>query len=900
VKDDYEKRGEDLSKYEFVQGEEDEKRDEKLASADQSSKSEPKTEKPVEKKTEVVGDGASNNLGAENTPIDLYQVGENIESVPLPEEFRDTPKDVSPPLNLNVKDFGPKSSQIPKSMLQLNKGGIRDSDMYWTFNQEIGSWTDEASYLLAKFKLAMEIYKRFDFIPGEFKSQHEPKFGRKKAVIDGSNGMDIYPIIDGLNPTEYSTVVDVLQRLATRDVADLSKEEIQVWGHPDEINTMKKFIAINNEFYNGPDIDEMWSFLNSIYSEDEHYTLRRIPENVRRDYLLRPKVGPYECYNQLITSNDFMKPVVTGMVSRIVDEFSMVGVEDAGRTFTEMLSLLEIRVGSFKSKNLIPQQISSVKASSIVRKLIEVKLTSKIAKVSLDIRFDGFSVPTLIDCLTMKLLFAEHEIDSTTVMRIDNYLAKYFTIALPGVKASSVATDHNEIRHNLKNYLKQQFTNGLSGPASVAARNFLATGANGAGWACSGSVKGEYFPTQAKKFVNRDLWYLPVGGKRRDHPEVLTKQMEYFVEFVDILDANDKGLNFKTIDADAGKMVLQILRSLRDRIFKLAEITYEVDKVVEKLGAASIMLPATPLEVKNDTSGKRMDIELDTMSVMSMWFLVDPQRINLKSIPIDLFKTGFAMHHWANELCAVKGVVDLEFKHRRYSKRERMSIVLGSQVSDAGQFSAKLLEVLDNTKNADIAKFPSAHLAGSDFAAKYDLAKAFLERNKRLFGYADSFIYTASATEANSGGIGRYFVDKREPVMRLSWKQMDEFVQMGKMPQIVDVVRNQNNVVRFDVPVKIRLVEKDNNTDQPPVLVFGSTGRNMTLSNLEWYWSFETNHRFNDPNLAHITRNPEYLPVEEPIIFRDHTLIPELVDDLIVGKEGKSVYELFEVVPRSI
>jgi hypothetical protein len=714
-----------------------------------------------------------------------------------------------------------------------------------SYGTKIGAFSDELSFIVAKFDLIRKMQDSFTGILRGVTDTIEPTHQRARVTDESLIGYNFRSRMADLKTSDSAAVLRFLETLGTSDVLEKGFDQ------SNKLSKVYDFFALPQErdFYRDNAAIERRTMLgypavkDGVMMAKEFFSYQNGPFGHLKDfqptlnlnfryftYILTPAMGN-TAYDRLVSErpNNAFRSFAIDVIDSIVASVPQVPVQPTSETTNALLNALRIKSGEFTEKNVLTYSISSTSAQDFNEIFLSMGMISEFRRLDYSLDHNTFDLTTMIDCLTMKLCIPMHFFDVRTVNQIDNYLYRWMLPGINRARTSVVVHDQVSLANGSVNYLERAFELGmLPANARVALEPFMRTTTTGGGWltaGSTGSVSINAIP-HGGTFLNarRDgLLYQPVTGKIRERDEEPIQQFSNFLILLDYI-SYSQNWNLSRMSKGSEAAVIVMLRRIESRDFQFRQWATRMDDTVRRLNLCSLARPirVADLEARNITGFREYKM-LRKMSAYSSILLSDWSDLVRRTLPITHIQFGWAVREYLQQFTFWWHKVKEELDSQLITRSARLKLVMSLATTNTG-VDKILMEKVSGSSNLVTLKVPKVE---NDFLdSKYEAATAFIDAMKNHLGYADEFYLDAMPSIVKNRYYAKEYVVRNTLPINVNEVQLKRHLRESTFTPLVRKALDPSEnpaVIRFQMPVKLASADIVGVFSQPIPISYSST-----------------------------------------------------------------------------
>jgi hypothetical protein len=379
--------------------------------------------------------------------------------------------------------------------------------------------------------------------------------------------------------------------------------------------------------------------------------------------------------------------------------------------------------------------------------------------------------------------------------------------------------------------------------------------------------------------------YYPWGGEEPGDWTFMWQQLDRFIKFVDDMEIQQRqGMTNKKMrrglfpgdnqgnDYDA---LVRTLREVSIMSNRLTDFSYYFNRALRQMHITPIAIMDDE-EFKDDVRHAKIGIPMG--SLFSLVMLLDGETIKVENFGKDFYRFGRNLNRAFNSLTenyffsvdSMPRTKDKPFFSKTDILENALSLTPASSVNDL------MRKTFGIKPNSHDVKWPDRESFGYDssaFKRKLDLARDFVKTNQRLLNWTDCFYYAPGVrrSERYDNIFKEYFVLPdilaAEPHRTLEWNDIITLLQNDDMALLLREARRKQQIIKFNVPIKIRFVHGDPQPNEviAPINFKKDVDQPITLTEVPIYFRDEEEFLKRDLNSNATLEDPDWVVSESQI-----------------------------------
>jgi hypothetical protein len=764
----------------------------------------------------------------------------------------------------------------------------RNKYTIWEYNLKIDAFNNLKTFNEAYLKLIRKVLDTYKGVFHAVPDILEPN--RKDKRIAGNLGFDLYGQfgVDKANPTDVKTLNSVIEALDVSSVGAVTKR-FTVLVEPRELRLQTQLHELPFQFRS--DIDNLHAWFKHTQEVNENTFLAPLDHALDRDFLFYSLRPTMQAYTAFVDNNDFMKTLAVQLAAGVIRDYVVAPLNNQAKIFSDLLNELNVRVGTFRSTNQIPSMISAQKGRQFLEALTTALLVGRWHQLDFEVDMHSFSVATLLDCFTIKLLVPYHLLSQRGVLQVDNYIAKYFLPMFSSFREMGIRMDPFTLNRNAENWLTRILDTPGTLPAEVKAKlmPFLYTTERGDGFANAGGSEVAPFPADSDRYLNRrDCHYAYYGGRAmaEDDDEVL--QLTRFARAMTVITTG----NLRGHHASFAQGLVSLLNHIGDGEARISSMFYHINRVARGLSLIAIMAPRHP---GDDRSAQRPKVTvIAPMTPFSSLLVAKWEDLHLSDMPLKLIEYGWAINDEIEQLVFWWYTMKDYMAKTYYSKTERFAAA-ASMVEGRTQLIPLVKDTIIGTPNLVKLKVPAKDSISKWFALEFAYAREFIQSMANHMGFLEHFYYSNGGNEApaNNYVLRHYLFLGNKETVGLTRSAYETLLQNNQLYDYVKGVEEAGRAIRFEFPIMFEereVQELKFPLEEPPV----STNINIPAVTTDTiYHNYQPKDEYYNPQASTLAfrHEPRWVPDDVPRTYQGMEYLQHFVGTI---ESLRKEFEIFD------
>jgi hypothetical protein len=330
-------------------------------------------------------------------------------------------------------------------------------------------------------------------------------------------------------------------------------------------------------------------------------------------------------------------------------------------------------------------------------------------------------------------------------------------------------------------------------------------------------------------------------------------------------------------NTQASRFLKSMLRVLCEGMASFGNLTYMMDHMLRSLRG----MPTYPMihNMDPEVLDSAREIDVDLMAPVSMLYLIEPVKMNVRGIDFRPWKFGQIANEWVTQLATVYHIIRTALPLKLYKKRTILEMISKYLTIKLPIFN-KMLERLLMPPVKDTLNMPEPDKTHWIWKAYYGVKK-IVEENHHDYGWQSEFYLLRNSETKNDGSFVAYeWTYNNQPITaELNRDQLARNVVEGFSPT-ADAIQFENVIIKVNVPVRFMINQYLMRPTQDIEQIFNTTltNRSYELGVMFYGWTDRDNtydyerrdNPFKRPPIAVVGRPRCFYPgvsIEFPLEF---------------------------------
>jgi hypothetical protein len=897
------------------------KEEEKMGERDGSKDRPSSSDKPVEKEKEKTkyieapsSDGDLSRPG--DSEIKPNMASELPTAVPTENVIETVPSVDSGAVDLLSSEPKVKLVRQMGSVIKVENTPY-DHIMYSKTLMEIGSFSSPLEFLKARFELAKKLVSTFSGLIVDPPTKIEDSSQETKITDPKAMGWDIRTHGSELN----SVIAKVRQTLRGLSVDSVNRyqETYQYCGRPWEHNLLdsSQFYATRGLQRVG-DIREVF---NSLLSTTKYF-VSSVPEEWLRvpdSHLVEWEIMDRSLYIEFLDKNRVLQALFVDAANKTIRDNIEVRAVSEATTMNTIRKALSVSVNTASDLHDIGMSISESTAIDTFLKILKSKLFNRYYALEFTVKRSVFSWVAVVECILLKLIMPEHSLTLRSRTMIHNYLLMHFFQHLTSgwsnvgpANAKRGAAINPTRRYAIPDkdfetidYLMMQIS--LLPPQYQSFIGQWGDGPNKFSHTFSNAPAG-YGKLSQVSVVGRTLGFKLWGGEIVNDWADTIPQIENFKSFEARLTAD---LFYSGMVQGTDKSIRRLLQFLISREDELKQLYYYSNEFLARMCVSPL---CTPEDRSEDTEYGMYIDQIKLGGMLSLLTIAMPATFHTELPDLKLILAGNGAIKVIREYIAAYYLATDFMPKKSYFKSEIIEAAL--KLIDDSPIQKALGQVVLGAPEKHYVVMPARiriqdPTTGSEFYNRITEAIKLVDDYPTEFGYAKEwFAYFQMPFQDNTTtshvALHEHYVlpplIAANAVTTLTYTDLLDTVSSNQYATILMNAINNARPIKFDFPIKIKLVEGAPNSGAriPPVNYLRNTkGVQEDMMKIdkpiEIFYQWEEYFKIRTSDVA-MELPPTYLVVDTPLKIEP---LDDYLNDIrkkTVFRRGLTIHTIEEIV----